>query len=76
MARLPTGEQKVSVGCYYTLEPMSNMNINVKLTIKWYAIPIILWEKSQEEYEIKWYQYPKLILLIAYHSVMKWLGRN
>lgn len=76
MARLHKGKQKVAFGCYYTLEPGEKlMDVKIKIDIKWYGLPFLMWRTAHKDYDIRWYQYPWLLYLITKHSVLGWIGR-
>jgi hypothetical protein len=76
MARLPEGKQHLAFGYYYTMEPGKKFpDVKVRLSIKWYAWPFLMWQRAHEMYEFKWHHYPWLLYLIGKHTVLKWMER-
>ncbi|WP_428909480.1 hypothetical protein [Niallia sp. Krafla_26] len=76
MARLPEGKQRISVGCYYEMSPGKNFTINMSFIIRWYAWPFLMWKFIRKEQDVKWYQYPTLVLIIINYTLKKWLKIN
>lgn len=72
--RLPSGKQKICPGAYYTLSPGQGLSFDMRLFIKWYGFPLLAWKAVRNEYDIKWYQYPYLVLLIIKCSIQWALG--
>ncbi|MBS4188640.1 hypothetical protein KHA94_00200 [Bacillus sp. FJAT-49705] len=73
MAELPKGKQRITIGCYYTLQPAKGMCINTSLVIRWYGLPFLMWKRAHEIKSFKWYEYPLLVWLIAKHTLKKWV---
>jgi hypothetical protein len=70
VSNLPKGKQKLRFGCYYTMSPGKNLTeIKTTLTIKWYAWPFLFLKECRKKYEIKWFEYPRLIYLIIMHTL-------
>lgn len=68
MAQLP-------FGCKVTTTHVDGMNYKVNVVIKWYSLPILMWKAAHEEYNIRWYQYPRLIGIVAKHTLFKLVGK-
>lgn len=76
--RIPSGKQKICPGVYYTIYPddltKQGLSFDVRLFIRWYGFPLLAWKTARNEYDIKWYQYPYLFLLIIKCSFLWALG--
>lgn len=71
--KIPEGEQVICPGVSCTMRPGKGLSINVKFKMKWYGFPMLAWKTAREEYEIRLWQYPLLIWLIAMHTVLYWV---
>lgn len=65
MASLPKG---INIKMNKAFMESNQLKINFTLNIKWYAWISLIWNEAHKEYEIKWYQYPKLLKLILSHA--------
>jgi len=64
--RLPEGKQKIHPGFYYELKPGDRRwKLEIKVNINWLGYFILAWNRIHEWYDIKWYQYPKVIWTIV-----------
>lgn len=65
------GKHRITTGAYMDLTVNNDLTVNMTLDVKWYGWVPLYWKAAHKEYEFKWYQYPKLLWVIASHSLKK-----
>lgn len=65
--RLPSEPQKICPGVFYMMKP------SYSLTARWYGYPFLAWKWAHNNYVFPWWDYPKLLLLIMWHSFLYWV---
>lgn len=68
-------KRKLMFGCYYTISASKGFNYNVRVNIKWYAWPFLLWKKAHEKFDIKLLGYPYLLWFITKTTIAKLVSK-
>ncbi|WP_180954653.1 hypothetical protein [Bacillus sp. V5-8f] len=55
------------------MNPTKGLAFDMNLVIKWYGWPFMMWKTAHKEYIFRWYEYPRLIVLITKHTLVKWI---